>query len=103
VPGTRRAPVPAERESERLLSLGYVYPFRCQACGYRFLALRWGRRYRRARFVGSSPTGCPGAPSAGRRDTAEARSAGAAAARPQGLGVLICSTAGGAFSSWIVV
>ncbi len=34
---------------ERLLSLFYIYPFRCQACGYRFLALRWGRRYTRLR------------------------------------------------------
>jgi PilZ domain len=34
---------------ERLLSLFYVYPFRCQSCGYRFLTLRWGRRYTRMR------------------------------------------------------
>ncbi|MGH7308206.1 MAG: PilZ domain-containing protein [Candidatus Rokuibacteriota bacterium] len=33
--------------SEQLLSLVYVYPFRCQACGRRFLALRWRRRYTR--------------------------------------------------------
>jgi hypothetical protein len=32
---------------ERVLSLFYVYPFRCQACGHRFLALRWGVRYTR--------------------------------------------------------
>ena len=32
---------------EKLLSLFYVYPFRCQACGHRFLALRWRVRYTR--------------------------------------------------------
>ncbi len=32
---------------EQALSLVYVYPFRCQACGHRFLALRWRRRYTR--------------------------------------------------------
>ena len=30
---------------ERALSAGYVYPFRCQLCGRRFLALQWGVRY----------------------------------------------------------
>jgi hypothetical protein len=30
---------------ERLLSVVYVYPFRCQACTGRFRALRWGTRY----------------------------------------------------------
>ncbi len=30
---------------EQLLSLVYVYPFRCQLCTHRFLALQWGRRY----------------------------------------------------------
>ncbi|MGH7311695.1 MAG: PilZ domain-containing protein [Candidatus Rokuibacteriota bacterium] len=34
---------------ERLLSLLYVYPFRCQSCGHRFLTLRWRRRYTRVR------------------------------------------------------
>jgi hypothetical protein len=32
---------------ERALSLLYVYPFRCQLCGWRFRALQWGRRYAR--------------------------------------------------------
>jgi hypothetical protein len=32
---------------ERLLSVAYVYPFRCQLCGHRFKALRWGTRYSR--------------------------------------------------------
>jgi PilZ domain len=30
---------------ERLLSLIYIYPFRCQLCGYRFKALHQGVRY----------------------------------------------------------
>jgi hypothetical protein len=30
---------------ENLLSLLYVYPFRCQLCSYRFTALQWGIRY----------------------------------------------------------
>lgn len=30
---------------ERLLSLCYLYPFRCQLCSHRFLALQWGRRF----------------------------------------------------------
>ena len=33
---------------ERLLSAGYVYPFRCEVCHHRFRALRWGERYVRA-------------------------------------------------------
>jgi len=39
----------AHRENigERLLSLAYVYPFRCQLCGHRFLAMQWGQRYAR--------------------------------------------------------
>ena len=32
---------------ERLLGIFYVYPFRCQLCGYRFRFLQWGVRYRR--------------------------------------------------------
>ena len=32
---------------ERMLSLLYVYPFRCQSCSHRFLALQWGIRYHR--------------------------------------------------------
>ncbi len=31
--------------TERLLSILYVYPFRCQLCGYRFRSFRWGVRY----------------------------------------------------------
>lgn len=30
---------------ERLLSVGYLYPFRCQICRHRFRTLRWGERY----------------------------------------------------------
>jgi PilZ domain len=30
---------------ERLVSLGYVYPFRCQVCQRRFRRFRWGERY----------------------------------------------------------
>lgn len=32
---------------EHVLSLCYVYPFRCQLCGYRFRFLQWGIRYQR--------------------------------------------------------
>jgi hypothetical protein len=32
---------------ERLLSAFYIYPFRCQLCGYRFRFLQWGIRYQR--------------------------------------------------------
>ena len=30
--------------AESLLSLVYVYPFKCQMCGYRFRTLQWGLR-----------------------------------------------------------
>jgi hypothetical protein len=30
---------------EQLLSVVYVYPFRCQLCTHRFLTLQWGIRY----------------------------------------------------------
>jgi hypothetical protein len=30
---------------ELLLSLFYIYPFRCQLCGHRFKLLRWGKVY----------------------------------------------------------
>jgi hypothetical protein len=30
---------------ERLISVFYVYPFRCQRCTHRFRALNWGHRY----------------------------------------------------------
>ena len=33
------------RGLERLLSVLYVYPFRCRICGHRFLAVQWGQRY----------------------------------------------------------
>ena len=33
---------------ERLLSVGYVYPFRCLVCAHRFRSLRWGEHYVRA-------------------------------------------------------
>lgn len=33
--------------AEKMFSLLYVYPFRCQLCGHRFLALQWGTRYHR--------------------------------------------------------
>ncbi|HYM37184.1 MAG TPA: PilZ domain-containing protein [Nitrospiraceae bacterium] len=32
---------------EQLLSLFYVYPFRCQLCSVRFTSLQWGVRYAR--------------------------------------------------------
>lgn len=32
---------------ERTVSLLYVYPFRCQHCAHRFLALQWGTLYER--------------------------------------------------------
>lgn len=37
------------RESlkERLISLFYFYPFRCQLCGHRFKFLQWGVKYLR--------------------------------------------------------
>ena len=31
--------------AESLLSVVYVYPFKCQICGFRFPMLRWGVRY----------------------------------------------------------
>ncbi len=31
--------------AEKILSLFYVYPFKCQLCGCRFKALQWGVRY----------------------------------------------------------
>jgi c-di-GMP-binding flagellar brake protein YcgR len=40
VKATRRQGLP-----DRLLSLVYVYPFRCQVCGHRFHLLQWGLRY----------------------------------------------------------
>ncbi|MDA2910678.1 PilZ domain-containing protein [Nitrospiraceae bacterium AH_259_D15_M11_P09] len=31
--------------AERLLSLCYLYPYRCQLCAHRFRLFEWGRRY----------------------------------------------------------
>ena len=39
--------VSRQGKMERLLSIFYVYPFRCQLCGYRFRFLQWGIRYQR--------------------------------------------------------
>lgn len=30
---------------ERLLSIAYIYPFRCQVCSHRFRTFQWGVRY----------------------------------------------------------
>jgi len=32
---------------ERILSVAYVYPFRCHSCGKRFFKLQWRVRYRK--------------------------------------------------------
>lgn len=32
---------------EHLLSVVFVYPFRCQLCAHRFLALQWGAHYKK--------------------------------------------------------
>jgi PilZ domain len=49
--------------AERLLSLLYIYPFRCQLCGCRFKTLHWGVRYVRidedARDYQRLPTNFP--------------------------------------------
>ncbi len=42
----RRAPVSGI--VERLASLVYLYPFRCQLCTHRFQLLQWGVRYQEA-------------------------------------------------------
>jgi hypothetical protein len=39
----RRAP--RKGVLEQLLSLAYIYPFRCQLCTHRFRAMEWGKRY----------------------------------------------------------
>jgi hypothetical protein len=33
--------------AEEMLSLVYVYPFRCRLCTHRFFSLQWGVRYYR--------------------------------------------------------
>lgn len=33
--------------AEKMFSILYLYPFRCQLCGHRFLTLQWGTRYHR--------------------------------------------------------
>ena len=30
---------------EQIISLAYIYPFRCEGCDRRFWALQWGVRY----------------------------------------------------------
>ncbi len=35
---------------EQLLSSLYIYPFRCQLCGYRFKRLQWGEVYRKTYY-----------------------------------------------------
>ena len=35
---------------ELLLSVFYIYPFRCQLCGRRFKLLRWGKMYRKTYY-----------------------------------------------------
>jgi hypothetical protein len=35
---------------EHLLSVFYIYPFRCQLCGHRFKLLRWGKMYRKTYY-----------------------------------------------------
>jgi hypothetical protein len=42
--GVRRSP--RKSAIEYVLSLAYVYPFRCEFCGQRFKRIQWGRRYR---------------------------------------------------------
>lgn len=42
--GVRRSP--RKSAIEYVLSLAYVYPFRCDFCGQRFKKIQWGRRYR---------------------------------------------------------
>lgn len=48
---------------ERFLSIFYVYPFKCQLCGYRFRSLQWGVRYVRVeedrREYDRKPISCP--------------------------------------------
>jgi hypothetical protein len=39
--------VPRQGFTEKLLGVFYIYPFRCQLCGYRFRFLQWGVRYQR--------------------------------------------------------
>ena len=41
---------PRNRIIERIASLLYVYPFRCQLCAHRFLAQQWGVRYEKQRL-----------------------------------------------------
>jgi len=48
---------------ERLVSLAYVYPYRCQFCTHRFHAMEWGVRYERQmidkRQFERHPVHCP--------------------------------------------
>ena len=36
---------------ERVLSLIYLYPFRCARCLHRYLSMRWGTRYYKRALV----------------------------------------------------
>jgi len=36
---------------ERLLSMIYIYPFRCGRCLHRYRSMRWGVRYSRRALV----------------------------------------------------
>ncbi|MBM4134271.1 MAG: PilZ domain-containing protein [Nitrospira sp.] len=55
----------ANREGplDRILSVCYIYPFRCQLCSHRFRAMEWGRRYahehRDQRQLERFPVNCP--------------------------------------------
>jgi PilZ domain len=48
---------------ETFFSLFYVYPFKCQLCGFRFRSLQWGVRYVRVeedrREYDRKPVSCP--------------------------------------------
>lgn len=39
---------------ERLLSIAYIYPFRCQSCLHRSRLMVWGQRYVRTQRTGSA-------------------------------------------------
>jgi hypothetical protein len=47
-PKCKREPVRRSKRNgftEQVLSLVYIYPFRCEQCDYRFWALQFGVRY----------------------------------------------------------
>lgn len=39
--------IPRAGAVDHLMSLAYIYPFRCGHCLRRFRAMQWGKRYRR--------------------------------------------------------